>query len=285
MWDDPRQLNAAALWVALIAAALLAWSGFAWLARQPAFAFREVVVRGPLERTNAAHLEAVIRDELSGTFFTMGMERARASLSRVPWVRNVALRRHWPQRLEVTVEEHAPLARWNEAALVNAQGEVFAADYAGELPSFFGADGSATEVARRYREWGEALAPLALSVREVKLSPRGGWQLKANGESGPLDIELGREEPSARLARFVAVWGRTVEALAKAGTRIGHVDLRYRNGFAARVPGFTERPQKKGATQSRKEAPRSPLAPVDVHGDASGNARLAMSEPGDVSEW
>jgi cell division protein FtsQ len=247
MWDDPRQLNAAALGLALVAVALLAWGGVAWLARQPVFAFGEVVVRGPLERASRAHLEAVIRDELAGTFFTLNLERARASLARVPWVRSVALRRHWPRRLEVTVVEHEPLARWNDAALVNAQGEVFAADFDGELPAFTGPEGTASEVTGRYREWSTALSPLALAVRDVTLSARGGWQLVATGAGGPIEIELGREEPSARLARFVAVWGRTVGALARAGTRIGHVDLRYRNGFAAKVPGFRERPAKKAA--------------------------------------
>ncbi len=35
--------------------------------------------------------------------------------------------------------------------------------------------------------------------------------------------------------------------LARSGTPIEYVDLRYRNGFAARVPGFKERPPKKAA--------------------------------------
>ncbi len=58
-------------------AALLLWGALAWVVRQPPFAFREVVVRGPLEHVNAAHLEAVVRDELAGTFFTMNLESAR----------------------------------------------------------------------------------------------------------------------------------------------------------------------------------------------------------------
>jgi cell division protein FtsQ len=68
------------------------------------------------------------------------------------------------------------------------------------------------------------------------------------GPFGPLDIELGRDEPGERLARFVAVYGRTIQTLAKAGTRIDRVDMRYRNGFAARVPGFRGRPAKKAGS-------------------------------------
>ena len=245
MWGDAKQLNAIAAVLALIAGLALLWGALAWALRQPPFAFRDVVVHGAMERVNAAHLEAAVRDELTGTFFTMNLDRARSSLARVPWVRNVALRRQWPQRLEVTIEEHAPLARWNDAGLANTLGEVFVADYNGELPQFDGPDGSAAQVATRFREWSDALAPLALTLEGIRLSPRGGWRLAARGATGTLAIELGRDEPTVRLAHFVAVYERTIGVLARAGTRIDHVDLRYRNGFAARVPGFRERAAKK----------------------------------------
>ena len=245
MWDDVKRIDALATGLVALAAALLAWGGLAWAVRQPAFAVREVALRGPLERANAAHVEAIIRGELSGTFFTMNLDRGRAALARVPWVRKVALRRQWPRRLEVEIEEHAPLARWNDAALVNTAGEVFVAAYDGELPQFSGPDGRSGEITGRYREWTAELAPLGLAVRELDLSPRGGWRLTAQGEGAPLTIEIGRDEPAARLARFIGAYGRTIAVLARNGTAIEHVDLRYRNGFAARVPGFKERAPRK----------------------------------------
>jgi cell division protein FtsQ len=245
MWDDAKALNALAATLGGMAGVAIVAAATLWLARQPLFAIREVVVATPLVRTSTPHLEAVIRDELAGTFFTMNLDRARAALARVPWVRSVALRREWPRRLLVTIEEHEPYARWNADALVNPYGEVFAADFGGELPQLEGADARAAEVTARFREWSAALAPLGLVVREVRVSPRGGWRLRVAGPAGPLDVELGRDEPAERLARFVAVYGRTIGALAGAGTRVDRVDLRYRNGFAARVPGFRERPARK----------------------------------------
>ncbi len=122
---------------------------------------------------------------------------------------------------------------------------MFVADWNGELPQFTGPDGQSQMIARRYREFAAALAPLALPLRGLTLSPRGGWQIAAQGAAGPLTLDLGRDDPSARLARFVGAYDRTVGALARAGKRIEHVDLRYRNGFAARVPGFREKPAKK----------------------------------------
>jgi len=245
MWDDARQMNRAAAGLVLLAALLVLAGALAWLVRQPAFAVQEVVIRGPLARVNAGHLEAVVRSELSGTFFTMNLDRSRAALGSVPWVRSVALRRQWPRRLEITIDEHVPLARWNDTGLVNVEGEGFVADYDGELPQFSGPEGRSVEVTGRYREWGAALQALDLTVQELRLSPRGAWHLVAASGSGMLAIEMGRDEPGARLARFIAAYGRTVAVLGRGGTRIDHVDLRYRNGFAARVPGFKERPPKR----------------------------------------
>ena len=247
MWDDAKQMNAIAATLGLLAAAALLWAGTAWVVRQPPFALREVVVTNRLARASAAHLEAVIREELTGTFFTMDLDRTRRALEEVPWVRNVALRRQWPHRLEVFVEEHAPFARWNEASLVNSRGEVFAADWKDELPQFEGQEGRAAEMSARYRAWSARLTPLALAIRKLRLSPRGSWQIQAVGPQGTLTVELGRDEPDARLARFVSVQPRTLGTLARAGTRVDYVDLRYRNGFAARVPQFREKPGKPAA--------------------------------------
>ncbi len=241
MWDDERQLNAAAATLAVMALAVLAYAGAAWLVRQPAFAFREVVVTTPLQRANGAYLEAVVRSELAGTFFTLDLARARDALAHVPWVRTAGLRRQWPRRLEIEIEEHDPLARWNDTALVDSRGEVFVADWNGDLPQFTGPPGAAATMTTRWRDWSGRVAPLELSVAALTLTARGSWQMRTEGRAGPLGIELGRDDPDARLAHLIAAYGRTIDALARAGKPAERVDLRYRNGFAVRMPGAAER--------------------------------------------
>ena len=247
MWDDAKALNALAATLGAMAIVAILGATLLWLARQQPFAIREVVVTTPLARASAPHLESVIREELAGTFFTISLPHAREAIGRLPWIRGVSLRRQWPPRLEITIEEHAPLARLNENALVNTFGETFVARHAGALPRFTGPEPFAGEMASRYREWSELLAPLSLQISDLAMSARGGWRVRALGSDGPITLELGRDEPSPRLRRFVAAYARTVGALARQGTRIEHVDLRYRNGFAARVPGFREPREKKPA--------------------------------------
>jgi len=246
MWDSPRQLTAVALVFALLALVLAGWGATAWMVRQPVFALRQIVVTGSLSQVNPANLEAVVREELRGNFFTMQLADACTSLQRVPWVRSVALRRQWPNRLEIFVIEHAPLARWNDDALVDKEGEVFVADYDGDLPQFTGPDGAAGEVTARFVEFGAALDRAGLAIGEIRLSARGGWELKT-AMAPELTIALGRSEPGERLARFIDYYAKSVGALTRAGARVEYADLRYRNGFAARVPGFKERAMKKAA--------------------------------------
>jgi len=273
MWDDARQLNAVAAVLTGCAVVALLVGTLSWLARRPAFAIREVVVTTPLQRASAVHLEATIRSDVAGTFFTTRLDRAREALTRLPWVRSVALRRQWPDRLEIAVEEHVPLARWNRVALVNTFGEVFDASCKDELPSFGGPEGSSAEVVSRFRAWGRVLAQVRLEVRGLETSPRGGWRVEVASGAGPLGLDLGRDDPDARLARFVTLYPRTIAALERAGTRVEHVDLRYRNGFAARIPGFKERTVKPGtATVPARRARVGGTALVTgtpMHADAS----------------
>jgi cell division protein FtsQ len=240
MWDSPRQLNGIALALAIAALVVFAWGVIAWAARQPVFSIRHVVVEGKLQRSSPGHLEAVVREELHGTFVTLRLADARASLQRVPWVKTIALRRQWPDTLLVTVMEHQPLARWTDGMLVDNEGEVFAADFTGDLPQLSGPEGSARLVATRFLDYGAALAGRSVAISELSLSSRGGWRLRTGG-AAPLTIEIGRSEPVERLTRFIANYGRTVTALARAGARVDYVDLRYGNGFAVRAPGFADK--------------------------------------------
>jgi len=248
MWDNANQLNRVASLLCMTVAVALALTLVLWVAGQPTFAYREVRMKAPLKRASAVHIEAVIREELSGTFFTMNLDDARRALQAVPWIRTVGLRRLWPHHLQVTVEEHEPLARWNDSELVNTRGEVFSADWNEELPLLAGPAARAAEVATRYRAWSELLAPLAMHIAEIRVSARGSWLVRALTPERALTLELGREEPEQRLARFVAAHSRSIGALERSGIKVEQIDLRYRNGFAVRVPGFRERvlPQRIG---------------------------------------
>jgi len=241
MWDNPRLLNAVAGFLTALALVVFSLAALQLLLRSPLFPLRELTVRGALGHTTRAEVEQATQGRVAGNFFAVDLGAVRAALEGLPWVRRVQVQRIWPDRLEVTFEEHVALARWGEAGLVNQQGERFAGRGAPEgLPLLAGPQGSEGEVARRYRRFTEILAPLGADLERLVLTPRYAWQLRlADG----LAIELGRDSPNdaveRRLQRFVAVYGQTLARMqrkpASAGAPNMHVDLRYPNGFALRV--------------------------------------------------
>ena len=231
MWDNPRILNLAAGALVGIASLVFAIAGLFLLLRSPLFPVREVEITSPLAHTTKAEIEAAVRARISGNFFAVSPDDVRQALEKLPWVRGASVRRVWPDRLEVAIEEHVAFARWGDDALLNPQGERFFGKSADPLPQLIGPVGSEREVSYRYARFASIVSPLG-KLDRVVLTRRLAWQLHL---SGGLDVMLGRDgdQAEARLRKFVSVYDAT---LGKIPRRHDYVDLRYPNGFALRVP-------------------------------------------------
>jgi cell division protein FtsQ len=230
MWDKPKWLN----WLAnsLLAISLVAMLYVAILAvvHLPIFHLREVVVEGQLNHVNREQVKLIVAKHLKGNFFTLDLIKARNAFKKLPWARNVSLRRRWPNKLEVVIEEHKALARWDSIALVNTHGELYYAATNNELPVFLGPGDSVIEVASQYMEVSKSLKMADLTIATLALSPRRAWQVTTtNG----MVIELGRVDVAARLDKFVQVYRNTIASL---NMKEGYADLRYPTGFAVRRP-------------------------------------------------
>jgi cell division protein FtsQ len=226
----------------VLALAVLAgggWLGWDALARRP---IAQVRFAGDTARVAAADLERLAAGLRGREARDVPLESVREATRHLPWVRDCSVRLRFPDTLEVHLETHAPLARWDETRLVSTRGEIFAAPYEGALPRFEGPESAAPEMAKAYRAIAGALAPIDSPVARLHLSARRAWQ--ATLASG-LTLELGRGDFEPRLARFAALWP-SITATAPSAT---HADLRYANGFALR-----ESAPPKPATAARRKA-------------------------------
>jgi len=240
MWDNADMLNGCANALYALAAAALIYAGVHTVMHSPLLPLRRLVLQGDLTHVTREQAERAARMGTAGTFLSVDLDAVRRAFESLSWVRKVEVRRLWPDRIQVSIEEHVALARWGADTqaprLVNIYGEVFEGELpdAERLPRFAGPVGSAEEVARRYAAFRQTLAPLQLEPRQVLLSPRYSWQLRL---SNGLTLELGRDqlkEPVLqRLARFVAFYAQTLGSLKR---RLEYADLRYPGGFALRVP-------------------------------------------------
>ena len=229
MWNNvlalTRIANTSLLFAIAVLLAALVWR----IANIEMFAVRGIDVIGNVAHVTREQVRTIAVNELKGTFFTVDLRGAQAAFEKLPWVRRVDVRRRWPNRLEVVVEEHRELARWGNSALVNHHGEMFEGASNERLPVFEGPTGSQFEITRNYRRFNQSLALIGRQVRRVQVSDRRAWRL---GLDDGTVIELGRDGVVERLRGFVTAYAHSVGEL---GAKTDYVDLRYSNGFAVRV--------------------------------------------------
>ena len=265
---DVRLMNGtASLLYALLALAVAAIA-LHWAVRLPAFALRGVSVQGEVTRNSVSTIRSNALPRLEGTFFTLDLKQAQQAFESVPWVRHAVLRRVWPSRLTVKLEEHRPAALWGEGEdtrkLVNHLGEVFEANLGDveddDLPTLQGPDGSAPQALALYARLKTVFARLDQTIDVLALSGRGSWHAElADGAT----IELGRgseDEVVARAERFAAT---LTQVTSRYQRPIEYADLRHRDGYALRLRGITTTLTPPPAPPAPRAA--TPRAPAPAH--------------------
>ena len=232
-------------------------AGLWWVLRNPAFTIRHIVVAGDTVHNSAASLRAAVTPRLAGNFFTLDLPTAQSAFQAAPWVRQAVVQREFPDRLNVTLQEHVAVAHWgeDEAHLVNSFGEVFEANGGGDLdqrdlPVLIGPDGQSKQVLEMHRLLGPLVAPLDTHLAQLALQPRGNWQ--AELDNGAL-IELGHGTPqelAARLTQFVVTVKEVAARHQRAVDTVEAADLRHAGGYALRLRGVsTVRPDAQPAVK------------------------------------
>lgn len=226
-----RLITALALLWVLLSAAWIAWQ---WEPRL--LPVRSIGIEGEMHGLSRDALEQTISNEIKGGILSQDLSALRARIQALPWIARASVRRVWPDRIQVRVQEHHALARWGENGLVTESGVVFRPTD-GRLPAGLARlsgpnDELAPQIVERFLDWGQRLLFLGLIVDAVHLDARGDWSLELLGGTA---VMLGTEGVEARLERLIAAYSQ-IEAIGVPA----RLDLRYSNGLAVRwLPSAT----------------------------------------------
>jgi cell division protein FtsQ len=192
------------------------------------FTIRSIEITGSREFVTSEQVSEVLQQHAEGDFFNINIDVARDALLALPWVREVSLRREWPDRLLIKLREQQAVAHWGAGdRLLNEQGQSFAG--AGEikgvnLPSLTGPEGSQQRVLAEYVQMKKLLSTHELQA--LSLDARNTWEMVLQGNIQVRFLERNKDEAIQRLLTALRVFN--ADELKQAAK----IDLRYSNGFA-----------------------------------------------------
>jgi len=181
--------------------------------------------------TNDDIRQAILALGAPGTFMTQDVDVIQQQIERLPWIKQVSVRKQWPDELKIHLVEYVPVARWNDLHRVDADGTSFSepAEWVGKqtLPLLYGPEGSEKEVLEGYRAMSSILAASKYTLKMVAMSARHSWQLALDNNAR---LELGRDDRTGRLQRFIEFYPLLQQQAQAESKRVSYVDLRYESG-------------------------------------------------------
>ncbi|PIJ49752.1 cell division protein FtsQ [Erwinia sp. OLTSP20] len=190
--------------------------------------------------TNDDIRQAILSLGAPGTFMSQDVNVIQQQIERLPWIKQVSVRKQWPDELKIHLVEYVPVARWNDLHMVDAEGKSFSipASRVGKdtLPMLYGPEGSEQEVLEGYRQMRDLLAVSKFTLKAAAMTARRSWQLTLSDDTR---LELGRDDANRRIKRFIELYPVLQQQAQSQNKRISYVDLRYDSGAAV---GWTPAP-------------------------------------------
>ncbi|MTI15239.1 cell division protein FtsQ/DivIB [Sansalvadorimonas verongulae] len=226
LWSR-RVITALKLLFAGVVLGGLMWSlpkFWAWLDRPIA----HVGIGGTFHYLRQEEVQSKLEPFLHSRFFVLDLHRMQRTLESDAWISNVRVRKFWPDRLEVSLEEEVPVARWLSSELLNADGKILTPRPGmifDDLPVLGGPKGREREIMQQYMTLSLQFRPLSLKVEAVNLTPTGSWSFRVGG----VNVQLGGDELIERMQRFSRLY---YSKLKSSWEEVKSVDLRYQDGIA-----------------------------------------------------
>lgn len=188
-----------------------------------------VRVEGTFQHIAKNKIKQVLKGQMNNGLYNANLQNIQKSVAQLPWIKNVKIKRVWPDAINIRINEQMPVARWSTTDLVNKNGVLFRPadiDKFDYLPMVSGHIGNEKKLLDIMDDLTVSLKSEKLKLTEFRVSDRRAWYITL--QSG-IELKLGRNEPFKKLKRFL----KTLPLIGKEQIeKITVVDLRYPNGYA-----------------------------------------------------
>ena len=196
------------------------------------FPINELGIKGEYDNVNKSQVDLIKNKYIKKNFFAVNLQDTRDAFKKLPWIRDVSIRRDWNKfGLIVEIESHKPIARWSNRGLVNSYGEIFHAAYEDNLPLFVGPEEFVDEMTVKYNQINKILKKELMQIGTISLSSRLSWEIYTNNQ---MRIFLGKDEGNNIAKKLNILIENYQIILSELKSRVEYVDIRYKDGFVVK---------------------------------------------------
>ena len=208
--------------LALLVLAYLTFPSGQWLP------IEKIKIAGQFQHLDTDQLQAELEPFLGQGFFSVDIQSIQHVIGNQPWIREVSVRRVWPNQLQVSIVEKEAFARWDSSHLLGTGASIFVADSAEfeHLPLINGYPGRSPELLSYYCRLQQLFASRDLRITSLHEDSKGALSLELDNR---LQVSLGSDNSEQKIQQLLAVYSDQIHPRLE---RIAHIDFRYSNGFA-----------------------------------------------------
>lgn len=182
-----------------------------------------------LDRVSKQEVAQVVqRYELDG-FFTLRLKEFENELNNLGWVYKANIKRQWPYKLLIEIQEQTPVFRWNQDYLLNKHAQIFSVDSHESFkdrPLLRGEHGREKILAQLYEKYNSELGELGITIKSLEEDARYDKVMHLNNG---VTINMGRENVELQMQRCLKMFALLSHEERSA---IATIDLRHSHGLA-----------------------------------------------------
>ncbi|WP_225639289.1 FtsQ-type POTRA domain-containing protein [Candidatus Profftia sp. (ex Adelges kitamiensis)] len=229
------------LFIVLIVITISSWMLVSWIKESSRMLISTVMITGICNFTHYDDIRhAILLLDSTSNFITQDIHMIQQEIKRLPWIKQVNVRKQWPNILKIQLVEYVPIAYWNDLFLIDAKSKKFHIPVGRmiqqKIPLLYGPKGTENQVIAQYFLISKELDKHHLKLKIVSMNTRNAWQVCLEND---IFLKLGRTNPVDRLASFEKIYPILQQKAKETDQRIMYIDLRYNAGAAvAMVPAL-----------------------------------------------
>jgi len=216
--------------ISIIALVLLIYSFYKANDMQVVFPIKKITIETKIINANKSKIFNLAKNYLlHKSFFNFKIDALKEQLEKIEWIKNVNVRRVYPDEIKIYVQEYIPKAIFNNNSYLNINGDKFFVDKIDKiLPKLFAQDDRNYAIYRYYNLFNSNLLKNNIDSKVLVVSENDIRSLKIILSSG-ITIKLGSQNINERINMFFKIYDQLNSSDLD---KIGYIDMRYSNGFS-----------------------------------------------------